>query len=641
MIYNIHYDVCAMVISMFSIVLALLKKGFRQKQTKVLFALFCVTVGAAFFDIISAISNSYTDQWSDIQRNAFNYVYLLLQNVMPYLVCCYVVYVIGLTYRLGTKQITKMFLKLAASLIICILLLITNPFTNFVFYFDADKVYRHGPGMYVLYGIAFVYLLLSVFLLIRYGHRAVKEARIMIFVLEVATILSVLVQMLIPGILIQLFVESLCLLGLLVTVDNEAEIVDSVTTCYNRQRFVTDSILGLENEAEFEVIIIRLPNLGAYTASFGVGEVNKIMHNLGLWLRSVCKESNVYYCGGGSIAIICDKNTAGSSLEPVLTDRFADNFVVEQTAIRFRPIINVIKAGRDFDSLEQLMLWVGEGEEHMDSAYAHEDYNVKIIDYQKELAMQRAIEHALANDEFEVLYQPIWDARNNTISEGEALVRLHDDQGNLIPAEDFIEYAEHRGYIMEIGDIVFEAVCRFITSHDIDKVGINRIHVNLSLYQCMNEMLAEQFEKIRSKYHASAERIVFEISDNNISDNFGIIEKTINSLRDKGYRFVLDNYGNGTMNMNHLFQLPFSAIKFDKSFLWRAQNNVKASIFFSGTMRMAREMNMKTIVLGVEEAADKNLMQNYDCDYMQGFYYQRAVPAEQFYRYCVGFNSKG
>ncbi len=640
MIYNIHYDICAILISFFSIIFTLAKKGFRQRQTVILYGLFCITFGAAVLDIMSAAANSYINYWSDSARYSLNYGYLAFQNIMPYLVCCYVVYVVGLTYRLGRKQVERLFILLAIPWGLCILLLATNPFTHSVFYFDENTVYRHGFAMYILYALAILYLAYSFYLLIRYGHRAVHATKIMIMILEIATVIAIILQMILDGVLLQLFVESLCLLGLLVTVENESEIVEQITTCYNRTRFTRDCALGLETKARFEVILIRIPALSVYTASMGIDEVNKVMRAVGKWFRDSIKKSEVYYCDGGCFTIICDKSDDSSTLEPFIRKRFLESFTVGNTSIRFRPSVSHITAGVDFDTIEQLMLWIDGSDEQLMDERAASSAGVRITDYKKELIMQRAIERALSFDEFEVMYQPIWNARTNIISDAEALVRLYDDADGLISPEDFIPFSEKRGYIVEIGEYVFESVCRFIATHELKAIGIERIHINLSPYQCMNERLAERFEEIRNKYNVPVEMIVFEIAESSVVNNFALLEKTIKLLHEKGYSFALDNYGKGSMDMTYLFQLPFSILKLDKQFLWKAEGNLKASIFFSGTMRMAKEMNMKTVVLGVEVPAQKTLLQNYECDYLQGFYYQKAIASEQFYRYCVGFNSK-
>ena len=626
-------------ISVFSVALILGKKGLRQRQNKLIFILFCADFFASFFDIMTAFGNNPLSDWKPISRSFFNYGYLCLQNMMPYLLTCYVVCIVGLTYRLGKKQIKQHFALLAIPWLLCDVLLLTNPFTHTVFYFDERGNYCHGVGMAGLYVLAYLYLVYIFYLVFRYGHRTVRTTRYMLVAYGVVTTLSVVIEMIFEGTLIQLFVESVCLLGLAVTVDNAAEVVDFVTTCYNRQRFVRDCDLGIENKATFDIILIKIPGLRSYNISIGIDEMNRVMRSLGLWLRSVAKDSDVYYCEDGCFVILCDRNTVSNDIEPALRKRFLGDFAAGRTAVRFRPQISHARVGIDFKNHEQLLTWISNFDIEA-SGPVMGTVAVTASDYKKELVVQRAIENALRFDEFEVVYQPIWDARNNRISDAEALVRLYDDADDSISPDMFISFAERRGYISEIGEYVFENVCRFIATHELEKIGVERIHINLSPYQCMNELLPSHFEKIREKYNVPAEMIIFEIADNGSMENFRTIEKTINTLYGLGYRFAADNVGLTNLEINYIFRLPFSMLKFDKDFLWRAERNIKANTFFSGVLRIAREMNMKTIVLGVEVAAQKTLLQNYECDYLQGYYYQKPIPAEQFYRYCIGFNSK-
>ena len=641
MIYNIHYDICAVVISLFSVVFMLLKKGFRQRQNFILFGLFCVTLGAALFDILSSVANSYMNDWTDFSRNFMNYGYLAIQNTMPYLLCCYVVYVIGLSFRFGKKQIRLVTLLMSIPLGIIYILLLINPFTGIVFYYDENKIYSHGAGMTVMYAIAFLYLFTCYLILVKYSKRATRNIKIMVIAFITASVLSVIAQIIFPTLLIQLCVEALCLLGLLVTIDNEAEIVDKSTTCYNRQRFLRDIRLGLENSSDYRIVLVKISNFKSYSSSFSMNELDKIMRQIGLWLRRISNDIEGYYCDYGCFALVCDRSVEINVVLKTIKDRFSQPFISEKTAVEFRPDLYVLRAGKDFKDIEQLMQYISQDDQRGSSLRKlRRDSVDQIADSKKEIIMERAIQRALKFDEFEIMYQPIWDAKNNMLSEAEALIRLYDDADGLISPESFIPYAERRGYIVEIGEYVFESVCRFMATHDLKSIGIEHIHMNLSPYQCRNKLIVDRFENIRKKYKVAAEMLVFEISETNIPEDYENVENIVKKLHSKGYTVALDNFGKDAFNMSYLFDLQFEILKIDKSFFWKAEDNVKANIYFANTMRMAKEMNVKTVVVGVEAAAQKSLLQNYECDYLQGYYYQKALAEEEFYRYCVGFNSK-
>ena len=104
MIYNVYFDVFAVVISFFSIILAFTKKDFWKRQNFILFVLLVATFFASIFDILSSIGNSYIVEWSYGLRDVLNFGYLAVQNVMPYLFCLYIVFLIDLDNKMSRRK---------------------------------------------------------------------------------------------------------------------------------------------------------------------------------------------------------------------------------------------------------------------------------------------------------------------------------------------------------------------------------------------------------------------------------------------------------------------------------------------------------------------------------------------------------
>jgi len=226
MIYNVYFDVFAVVISLFSIVLAFTKKGFWKRQNFILFVLLVATFWASLLDILSSIGNSYIVVWSYELRDVLNYGYLAVQNIMPYLFCLYIVFLIDLDKK--TKRNRLFHIGLAIPYTIDVVLLMLNPFLREVFYYDANRVYTHDWGMTVLYANALLYMVFNYYLMIRYGKevRLVKKATVYIFL--TSSLLAVVFQIIFPTILLQLCIEAICLSGILFTVENENDILHSI-----------------------------------------------------------------------------------------------------------------------------------------------------------------------------------------------------------------------------------------------------------------------------------------------------------------------------------------------------------------------------------------------------------------------------
>ena len=187
---------------------------------------------------------------------------------------------------------------------------------------------------------------------------------------------------------------------------------------------------------------------------------------------------------------------------------------------------------------------------------------------------------------------------------------------------------------------MFENVCRFIKEKQLEKIGIEYIEVNLSTIQCMSEKLVSRFDDIIKSHGIKSSCINLEITESAMANSIEVLETTMKQLTELGFTFSIDDFGTGYSNFNYIFDMPFSIVKLDKSILWKAVENEKANIILANTIRMVRDMNMKTIVEGVETAEQKNILQNLGCDYLQGYYFSQAVPEEEFYRYCKGFNLK-
>jgi len=228
MIYNVYFDVFAVIISFFSIILAFTKKDFWKRQNFILFVLLVATFFASLLDILSSVGNSYIVEWSYGLRDVLNYGYLAVQNVMPYFFCLYIVFLTDLDNGMERRRKNLFHMGLSIPYAADVVLLFLNPFIREVFFYDSNRVYTHDWGMIVLYVNALLYMILSYYLMIRYGKevRFAKKATVYLFL--TASLIAVIFQIMIPTILLQLCIEALCLSGILFTVENENEILHSI-----------------------------------------------------------------------------------------------------------------------------------------------------------------------------------------------------------------------------------------------------------------------------------------------------------------------------------------------------------------------------------------------------------------------------
>ncbi len=225
----------------------------------------------------------------------------------------------------------------------------------------------------------------------------------------------------------------------------------------------------------------------------------------------------------------------------------------------------------------------------------------------------------------DVFLQPIMDAQTGAVIGAEALARLRGDQGNLIFPNDFIGLAEKNGQIIRLGEQVLEKVCRFFSEHDPKQ--LQWVNVNLSPIQCMNPELRTRFVDILSRYRVPPPFIHLEITEASMID-YTVLTEQMNELRNRGFCFVLDDYGSGYSNLSRLQRLPFTGIKLDMEIVrshCQDPNPVLPTL-----VRVFRERGLSITAEGIETDAVAEEMTAIGCDYLQGYLFSRPIPMDEF-----------
>ena len=242
------------------------------------------------------------------------------------------------------------------------------------------------------------------------------------------------------------------------------------------------------------------------------------------------------------------------------------------------------------------------------------------------------INEALKKNRFELHYQPIYSTKQKRFSSAEVLIRLFDDEYGYIPPDLFIPAAEKSGAIYQIGIFVFEETCRFIKSEAFKELGLEYVEINLSVAQCMQDNLANDLLEILYKYDVSPKRINLEITETAMENSYDIMMKNLNTLAREGITFSLDDYGTGFSNIQRIITMPLSIVKLDKSFIDEINNPDYQAIVIN-TIRMLKELNLEILSEGVEQEGQLGFLSEQNCDYIQGYYFSKPLPEEEFVRF--------
>ena len=239
------------------------------------------------------------------------------------------------------------------------------------------------------------------------------------------------------------------------------------------------------------------------------------------------------------------------------------------------------------------------------------------------------LNRAITAKRLEMYYQPIYSVKEKRFVSAEALLRLNDSEFGMIPPGLFIPAAESRGLIVPIGNFVLEDVHRFISENDLDELGLSYIEINLSVAQCLQRDLPERMKRLSDKYGVSPDKINLEITETTY-DNIGeVMEQNLTALTEEGYSFSLDDYGTGYSNMQRVSRLPLKIIKIDKSLVDDMHREDGLSIM-RNTINMMKDIRKEIVAEGVETREGLEMLSEMGVDYIQGYYYSRPLPADEF-----------
>lgn len=247
-----------------------------------------------------------------------------------------------------------------------------------------------------------------------------------------------------------------------------------------------------------------------------------------------------------------------------------------------------------------------------------------------ERSMTQQILEALEEDRITIHYQPIYSIEKRRFTSAEALVRITDREGNIIPPGEFVHIAESNGMIIEIGKRVFEKVCYFFQQNKLEDYGIQYIEVNLSVVQCANDKLADEFFEIMNAANMDPIHINLEITESASLHAKQVLLLNMERMVESGMHFSIDDFGTGQSNLNYIVDMPVRIVKFDREMIQAYFANEKAKYVMDAAMHMIHGMGLKIVAEGIETEEQYKKMEEIKIDYIQGFYFSRPLPEQKF-----------
>ena len=628
MMYNADFLIAAVVI-----LLLVLRNFLDQKRAEDLNSrvfLFFAVIG--ILDVIAELVSNYYITSGDgdfgLAAVVTTTIFYLFQALLPYTLLCYI-----MTLHDNKLISLKKMLLAGLATILLVSIVLTNPFTEKLFYFDVSAGYVEGPWYRLMYYSALFHLAVILILVISWRKEFGSRKTKVILDILILCGCGVMVQLLYYPLLMTGFGMSLGILALFLTINNPNANRDSLTGVYNHLYLTRRSDELIAAGKSFHIITIYLYQLKHINKVAGVEGGDYILQLTAKKLEELCG-SRVFRITGKRFLVLAMSLQEYEYYITQIKKRFETDMQLD--ADSSKPAMPVILSGIVYgqklgtsglmleyaEYLESLSMQNGMIEVIQDDQQTMDGflYNKKVEQY---------LHTAIAQDLFEVYYQPVYSTEKNDFVTLEALSRLHHPELGWIAPDVFIQIAEKNHMIEQITDLQFKRVCMFINEHrDLMKKLFN-IKVNLSSLDLMRSDCSSHFIRMMDDMDIHHDWIQFEITETVATEYNAGLGMVIDGFMAAGVRLCLDDFGSGYANLNTVMRLPFSAIKIDRTLLFDICNDKKRAMFYQSIVETFHRMGYVIVSEGVETEEEMSLLSSWGVDMIQGYYFSRPLPVDE------------
>lgn len=626
--YLVTFDIAALMLCIVCLVITLLHHRTDKLQNKLFISLLAIIALGS----VSSLVNTFLSY--DVSGNLpaiylSDYFYFLFHTALAPLFFYYMTCADGVRSRYSRKEMIFYFVPF----IMCEILVIINPLTSWVFYFDADNVYQRGWALNIVYVIALLYLATGASELVRKWRMVGPMRQTSLIVYLLVVLAGVFVQLLFPDVRIELFAEALALMGAMFSIETEDDRIDMETGVYERRALIADLLSTSAIGQTARIVCIRLLNADLVVRMMGPAGYETLMGQVAGWLKSLVPWYRIYRTSPTSFTLmsLSEDYREADAWSVAVRDRFEQPWEAFGLEVSLSAAVLRSSMPDELATSEEVLLLV---DGHVSSENAGRILAGEKLDYLKRSSqVERAVARGLEEGNFEVYYQPICTV-DGRVCAAEALMRLHDpDMGN-VPPDEFIAVAERTGAIDRIGMFALREVCSFLASGLPRELGIECIHVNLSMVQCFMPSFVRELRETVGFYGVDPASINLEITESVTASDSKVVSNMMKQLSSDGFQFSMDDYGTGYSSIHSILAFDFDFIKIDKSILWDAEKSENGQKILKSTLQMMSDTSHSTVIEGVETPEHVNMLRTYGAGYLQGFYFSRPLPKEEFVE-CV------
>ena len=404
----------------------------------------------------------------------------------------------------------------------------------------------------------------------------------------------------------------------------EASYYDPTTNLPNKLYLFSalEKVQQNNNINDYQLILIKVANYSEIINNFGHGSTSKLNQSIAQHIKSFLSQPlKVYNIHNNNFAVIID-----SSYQKDNFNNIKGNLQYNGIPLYLELHLGIANLNSKITAEKALQ------NAHLAASEAKRK-KLKVLEYdpskqkkrEKNLIILGKVRRAIRNEEFFLEYMPKMDLNSGEITGLEALIRWDNQQSGLISPGAFIPQVEKTALINELTMWVIEQA-----ASDLKKLKKSASKLKMAVNITPRDLMAESFgeniiEKITA-YSLSPEEFELELTETDIMEDIELAANKLNSLNQSGFKLALDDFGTGYSSLSYLKELPFNSIKVDRSFIYNIISDDKNREITATAIKLGHNLDCQVVAEGVEDQESLELLNQLNCDQIQGYYLSKALP---------------
>ena len=397
-----------------------------------------------------------------------------------------------------------------------------------------------------------------------------------------------------------------------------------------------DSTLLRQKPTRSLVVLISVRNLDSLQLNLGVEGLFRFLTALAPAYENLAEcqmlalLDDQHFCG---ILDLSDTDHSASSAIQSLLNAFPANPIVNQQEHRIEYDVGYVEVGPyDTDGLRLVR------NAQLAIQNARNDLSNTVVVYDERMnatrgrqsKLETGLNSALTKEEFTLYYQPKIALSTHSLHGAEALIRWNSEGIGMVSPTEFIPLTERSGLIVDSGEwVINEAILQWTTWFP-DSLSGPAISVNISPRQLKDPRFLQRLESTLHTHPIQPSLLELEITESMMVDDIDRIIEVLEVVRKLGVKVSIDDFGTGYSSLSYLSRLPVDTIKIDRSFILPMLESTEKLTLVRNLITLGHDLGMQLVAEGVENKDQLNVLGEFGCDVIQGYYFSPPVPAAEF-----------